>query len=89
MFAGKARAYPSVAPLRCSTLGPSPQTGLPGTNTLAYLSVNDNEKSFITLRPEGLHSHRGRHQVREPEEPHHLVRQGYQENKVTNFTNLT
>ncbi len=44
MFEGKARAYPSEAPFRCSTLGllASPTNtrlgwkGFPKTNTLAY-----------------------------------------------------
>jgi hypothetical protein len=45
MFAGKARAYPSEAPERCSTLGHAPGLTyklclgwklLPGTSTLAY-----------------------------------------------------
>ncbi len=59
MFGGKAEAYPSEAPFRCSTLEYVPALpanirlgwkGLPGTNVLAY-----NEKSylkrFITLVP--------------------------------------
>jgi hypothetical protein len=60
MFACKARAYPSEAPFRCSTLGCPPALpanfrlgwkGLPGTNTLAYCEnpLVMAVKSFIGL----------------------------------------
>ncbi len=65
MFAGKAGAYPSEAPFRCSSLGSYPRlwalptnirlgwNGLKGTNTLAYYENSQitDAKSLITLVP--------------------------------------
>ncbi len=59
VFGGKAEAYPSEAPFRCSTVGQAPSLthkhwkGLPGTNTsLSRKSVNYGRYKFYDTGPE-------------------------------------
>ena len=63
MFAGKARAYPSEAPFRCSTLDIPTNIrlgwkGLSGTNTLAYYG-NPKIAAVISLMIQAPGSYKG------------------------------